>query len=103
QKAIENKLAQQHLGEQSLVLYDVSSSFYYGHTCPLAKYGHDRDGKKGLPIVVYGLLTDGQGRPVAVDVYAGNTADPTTVPDQVDKLRQRFGLERVVLAGDRGM
>jgi len=103
QKAIENKLAQQHLGEQSLVLYDVSSSYYEGHTCPLAKYGHDRDGKKGLPIIVYGLLTDGQGRPVAVEVYAGNTADPTTVPDQVDKLRQRFQLQRVVLAGDRGM
>jgi transposase len=103
QKAIENKLALQHLAEQSLVLYDVSSSFYYGHTCPLAKYGHDRDGKKGLPIIVYGLLTDGQGRPVAIDVYAGNTADPTTVPDQVDKLRQRFQLQRVVLAGDRGM
>jgi transposase len=103
QKAIENKLAQRHLGEQSLVLYDVSSSFYEGHTCPLATYGHDRDGKKGLPIIVYGLLTDGQGRPVAVDVYPGNTADPTTVPDQVDKLRQRFKLQRIVLAGDRGM
>ena len=103
QKSIEDKLAQQHLQEQALVLYDVSSSFYEGHTCPLAKYGHNRDGKKGLPIIVYGLLTDDQGRPVAVDVYAGNTADPTTVPDQVDKLRQRFGLQRVVLAGDRGM
>jgi hypothetical protein len=103
QKTIENKLAEQHLSEQALVLYDVSSSFYHGHSCPLAKYGHDRDGKKGLPIIVYGLLTDGQGRPVAVDVYAGNTADPTTVPDQVDKLRQRFQLQRVVLVGDRGM
>jgi transposase len=103
QAAIEKKLAERHLAERALVLYDVSSSFYEGHTCPLAKYGHDRDGKKGLPIIVYGLLTDGAGRPVAIDVYAGNTADPTTVPDQVDKLRQRFGLERVVLAGDRGM
>jgi transposase len=103
QKTIENKLAKRHLADQSLVLYDVSSSFYEGHTCPLARYGHDRDGKKGLPIIVYGILTDGDGRPVAVDVYPGNTADPTTVPDQVDKLRQRFGLERVVLAGDRGM
>jgi transposase len=103
QPAIETKLAAAHLAERSLVLYDVSSSFYEGHTCPLAKYGHDRDGKQGLPIIVYGLLTDGVGRPVAVDVYAGNTADPSTVPDQVDKLRQRFGLERVVLAGDRGM
>ena len=85
------------------MLYDVSSSYYEGHTCPLARSGHNRDGKKGLPIIVYGLLTDGEGRPVAVDVYPGNTGDPTTVPDQVEKLRQRFGLSRVVLVGDRGM
>lgn len=103
QTAIEKKLAERHLREEAVVLYDVSSSFYEGHTCPLARYGHDRDGKKGLPIIVYGLLTDADGRPVAVDVYPGNTADPTTVPDQVDKLRGRFGLHRVVLAGDRGM
>jgi transposase len=103
QQAIESQLAGQHLAERALVLYDVSSSFYEGHTCPLARYGHDRDGKKGLPIIVYGLLTDGDGRPVAVDVYPGNTGDPKTVPDQVDKLRERFGLQRVVLAGDRGM
>ena len=85
------------------MLYDVSSSYYEGHTCPLARLGHNRDGKKGLPIIVYGLLTDSEGRPVAVDVYPGNTGDPTTVPDQVEKLRQRFGLSRVVLVGDRGM
>jgi transposase len=103
QQAIENQLAGQHLAERALVLYDVSSSFYEGRTCPLAHYGHDRDGKKGLPIIVYGLLTDGDGRPVAVDVYPGNTGDPKTVPDQVDKLRERFQLQRVVLAGDRGM
>jgi len=103
QPAIEAKLAKRHLGEGALVLYDVSSSYYEGRTCPLARYGHDRDGKQGHPIIVYGMLTDGQGRPVAVEVYAGNTGDPTTVPDQVDKLRQRFGLTRVVLAGDRGM
>ncbi len=103
QPAIEAKLAQRHLGENSLVLYDVSSSFYHGRHCPLAQYGHSRDGKKGLPIIVYGLLTDDAGRPVAVDVYAGNTSDPTTVPDQVRKLRDRFGLKRVVLVGDRGM
>jgi transposase len=103
QKTIENKLAERYLTEGSLVLYDVSSSFYEGHTCPLAQQGYNRDGKKGLPIIVYGLLTDNQGRPVAIDVYPGNTADPTTVPDQVNKLRQRFGLQRVVLAGDRGM
>ena len=103
QPAIEAKLAQRHLREHSLVLYDVSSSFYHGRHCPLAKYGHSRDGKKGLPIIVYGLLTDDAGRPVAVEVYAGNTSDPKTVPDQVGKLRERFHLERVVLVGDRGM
>jgi transposase len=103
QQTIEAKLARRHLAEGGVVLYDVSSSFYEGRTCPLAHYGHDRDGKKGLPIIVYGLLTDAQGRPVALDVYPGNTADPTTVPDQVAKLRQRFALKRVVLVGDRGM
>jgi transposase len=103
QAHIEKKLAQRHLHDGSLVLYDVSSSYYEGHTCPLARLGHNRDGKKGLPIIVYGLLTDSEGRPVAVDVYPGNTGDPTTVPDQVEKLRQRFGLSRVVLVGDRGM
>ena len=100
---IERKLAQRHLHDGSLVLYDVSSSYYEGHTCPLARLGHNRDGKRGLPIIVYGLLTDNQGRPVAINVYPGNTGDPTTVPDQVEKLRQRFGLSRVVLVGDRGM
>jgi transposase len=103
QKQIEAKLARRHLGEGATVLYDVSSSYYEGHTCPLAHYGHDRDGKKGLPAIVYGLLTDAQGRPVALGVYPGNTADPATVPDQVTKLRQRFALTRVVLVGDRGM
>jgi transposase len=103
QPQIEKKLAQRHLQEGSLVLYDVSSSYYEGRTCPLARLGHNRDGKKGLPIIVYGLLTDSEGRPVAIDVYPGNTGDPTTVPDQVEKLRQRFGLSRVVLVGDRGM
>ena len=100
---IEKKLAQRHLAEGAMVLYDVSSSYYEGRTCPLAQFGHDRDGKKGLPIIVYGVMTDGQGRPLAVEVYPGNTGDPTTVVDQVDKLRQRFQLSRVVLVGDRGM
>lgn len=103
QPRVEKKLAERHLQNGSLVLYDVSSSYYEGHSCPLARLGHNRDGKKGLPIIVYGLLTDADGRPVAVDVYAGNTGDPTTVPDQVEKLRTRFGLSRVVLVGDRGM
>lgn len=103
QGRIEKKLAARHLREGGLVLYDVSSSYYEGQHCPLAQYGHDRDGQKGLPIIVYGLMTDGEGRPIAVDVYAGNTGDPTTVVDQVNKLRERFGLSRVVLVGDRGM
>lgn len=85
------------------MLYDVSSSYYEGHTCPLMQFGHNRDGKRDLPIVVYGVLTDAEGRPVAVEVYPGNTADPSTVPDQVETLKGRFGLERVVLVGDRGM
>jgi hypothetical protein len=103
QERIENKLAARHLREGGLVLYDVSSSFYEGRTCPLAQFGHDRDGKQGLPIIVYGVLTNGAGCPVAVSVYAGNTGDPTTVADQIHKLREKFGLERVVMVGDRGM
>lgn len=100
---IEKKLAAAHLDEGAMVFYDVSSSYYEGHTCPLAQFGHNRDGKKGKKIIVYGVLTDADGRPVAVDVYPGNTGDPSTIPDQVDKLRKRFSLERVVLVGDRGM
>ena len=103
QSRIEKKLAGRHLSDGAVVLYDVSSSYYEGHCCPLAKFGHNRDGKKDRPIIVYGVLTDADGRPVAVEVYEGNTGDPTTVPDQVEKLRSRFGLERVVLVGDRGM
>jgi transposase len=78
-------------------------SYYEGKTCPLAHFGRDRDGKTGCAIIVYGVLTDADGRPVAVQVYPGNTADPKTVPDQVEALAKRFGLSRVVLAGDRGM
>ncbi len=103
QKRIERKLADRHLGEGSYVFYDITSSYYEGHTCPLARRGHNRDGKKGKSIIVYGLLTDREGRPVAVEVYPGNTGDPSTVGDQVDKLRNRFGISRVVLVGDRGM
>jgi len=85
------------------VLYDVTSSYYEGRTCALAKHGHSRDRKKGRPIIVYGVLTDGEGRPVAVEVYPGNTGDPTTVCDQVEKLQNRFGISELVLVGDRGM
>jgi hypothetical protein len=102
QARIEAKLAARHLKDGALVLYDASTSYYEGRTCPLAQFGHDRDGKK-LPIILYGLLTDEVGRPVAIEVYRGNTGDPTTVADQIDKLRDRFGLARVVIVGDRGM
>ena len=103
QDRIQRRLAQRHLDDDSQVLYDVSSSYYEGRTCPLMRYGYSRDGKRARPIVVYGLLADAQGRPLAVQAYPGNTADPTTVPDQVQILRERFGLQRVVLVGDRGM
>src|ERR1700747_133808 len=103
QERIEKKLAARHLEEGGLVLYDVSSSFYEGRTCPLARFGHDRDGKKGLPIIVYGVMTNGEGCPGAVSVYAGNTGDPKTGADQIEKLRGAFGLRRVVMVGDRGM
>ena len=102
QPRIEKKLAKRHLKEGATVLFDVSSSSYHGRTCELAVRGYNRDGEK-LPSIVYGLLTDDAGRPVAVDVYPGNTGDPSTVPDQVEKLRERFGLQHVVLVGDRGM
>lgn len=100
---IEHKLAARHLVAGAQVFYDVTSSYYEGRTCPLMCFGHDRDGKTGRPIVVYGALTDAQGRPIALQVYPGNTGDPTTVPDQVHKLREKFALEQVVLVGDRGM
>jgi transposase len=103
QPRIEKKLAKRHLREGARVFYDVTSSYYEGRTCALARFGHNRDQKKGRLIIVYGLLADPQGRPIAVEVYPGNTGDPATVGDQVDKLRERFGIQRVVLVGDRGM
>jgi len=103
QSRIEQRLAARHLAEGTQVLYDLTSSYYEGYTCPLMQLGHDRDGKRGLPVVVYGALTDAHGRPIALQVYAGNTGDPKTVPDQVNKLREQFGLRQVVLVGDRGM
>jgi transposase len=103
QARIEQKLAARHLSDGAQVLYDVTSSYYEGRTCALMKFGHDRDGKRGRPIVVYGALTDAHGRPIALEAYPGNTGDPTTVPDQVHKLRSRFNLDHVVLVGDRGM
>lgn len=103
QAQIEAALARRHVGEGSLVLYDVSSTYFEGHCCPLARYGHSRDERRGNPQIVFGLLTDGDGCPVAVEVFEGNTADPRTVAAQISKLRERFALKEVVLVGDRGM
>lgn len=103
QHRIENALAKRHLPEGSLVLYDLSSTYFEGRHCPLARFGHSRDERSGNPQIVFGLLTDPEGCPVAVEVFEGNTGDPTTVAPQVDKLRQRFQLKQVVLVGDRGM
>ena len=103
QPAIEAALANRHLAEGGLVLYDLTSTYFEGRHCELARLGHSRDDKGGKPQIVFGLLTNAAGCPVAVEVWEGNTADPKTVPDQVKKLRQRFGLRRLVLVGDRGM
>ena len=103
QGAIERKLAARHLKEGSLALYDLSSSYFEGTHCPLAKLGHNRDGKRNKLQVNYGLLTNSVGCPVAVSVYEGNTGDAKTLMPQVKKLREEFGLEHVVLVGDRGM
>jgi transposase len=103
QDRIQKKLAARHLEEGSLVLYDLSSSYFEGTTCPLAQLGYNRDGKKGKLQVNYGLLTDGRGCPVAVSVHEGNTADPQTLMPAIDRLRHDFGLSRLVMVGDRGM
>jgi transposase len=103
QDRIEKKLAGRHLGEGGLVLYDLTSSYFEGTTCPLAKLGYSRDGKKGLLQVNYGLLTDARGCPVAVSVHEGNVADSLTLMPAVTRLRERCGIEHLVMVGDRGM
>ncbi len=103
QARIEQELAQRHLQNGGLVLYDLTSTYFEGRHCPLAKLGHSRDDKSGKLQIVFGLLTAASGCPVAVEVFDGNTSDPKTVAAQVAKLRQRFGLSEVVLVGDRGM
>jgi transposase len=103
QSPIEQALAKRHLSNGGLVLYDVTSTYFEGRHCPLAKLGHSRDDQSAKLQIVFGLLTSDKGCPVAVEVFSGNTADPKTVAAQVDKLRQRFGLSDVVLVGDRGM
>ena len=103
QPAIETALAKRHLTNGTLVLYDVSSSYLEGRCCPLAKRGYSRDGRKGTLQIIYGLLCAPDGCPVAIEVFDGNTADPMTLARQVEKLKQRFHLDHVVLVGDRGM
>ena len=103
QPRIEKKLAARHLQSGGLALYDLSSSYFEGVTCPLAKRGYSRDGKPGTLQVNYGLMTDARGCPVSVSVYPGNTADSSTLAAQITKLRDEFGLHNVVLVGDRGM
>jgi len=101
--AIEKALAARHLANGTLVLYDVSSAAFEGHTCPLGAIGHARDGVKGRLQIVYGLLCSPKGVPVAIEVFEGNTADPKTLAAQITKLKTRFGLSRVAVVGDRGM
>ena len=103
QDRIQHKLAARHLQDGGLVLYDLSSSYFEGTTCPLAKLGYSRDGKKGLLQVNYGLLTDVRGCPVAVSVHEGNTADSSTFMPAVQKVREDFGIRHMVMVGDRGM
>ncbi len=103
QPAIEERLARRHLEEGALVLYDLSSTYLEGRTCPLAAFGYNRDGKRGKQQFTYGLLTNREGCPVAIEVFPGNMADPATIPTQIEKLRDRFGFKQVVLVGDRGM
>jgi transposase len=103
QEQIEKELAKRQLQDGAMVLYDLTSTYFEGRHCPLGKLGHSRDDKSGKLQIVFGLLTNALGCPVAVEVFAGNTADPNTVATQVNKLRLRFGLRQVVLVGDRGM
>ena len=103
QARVERALARRHLTDGGLVLYDVTSTYFEGRRCPLARFGHSRDGKRDKLQIVFGLLTTGEGCPVAVEVFEGNLGDPKTLPAQIQKLRARFGIARVVLVGDRGM
>jgi len=103
QEAIQKKLAARHLSPGGMVLYDLSSSYFEGSCCPLGKFGYNRDGKRGLLQVNYGLLTDARGCPVAVSVYEGNVTDSKTLMPQIKRLREDFGIEHLVMVGDRGM
>jgi transposase len=103
QEKIEDRLARRHLTDGEMVLYDVSSSYFEGRSCPLAKLGYSRDGKRGTPQIIYGLLCDKPGRPIAVEVFSGERHDDATLPSQITKLKDRFHLQSVVVVADRGM
>lgn len=103
QERIETKLARKHLKDGALVLYDVTSSYLEGRCCELARYGYSRDHRRDRPQIVYGVLCAKDGCPVAVEVFEGNVADPATLRAQIEKIKARFGLQRVILVGDRGM
>jgi hypothetical protein len=103
QERVEDRLARRHLTDGEMVLYDVSSSYFEGRSCPLAKLGYSRDGKRGMAQIIYGLMCDMAGRPVAVEVFTGELHDDKTLPSQIAKLTGRFGLSRVVVVSDRGM
>jgi len=103
QPRIEAALAARHLAEGTLVLCDLTSTYFEGHTCPLAQFGYSRDGKKGKGQIVVGLVCNAAGCPVAIEVCSGNTGDPTTLAPQLQKLRQQFHLQRIILVGDRGL
>jgi transposase len=103
QPLIEKKLSDRHLKKSSIALYDVSSSYYEGSCCTLAAYGYNRDRKKGKCQITYGLIVDSQGRPISVQVYEGSKSDTKTVDDQIKKLKEQFGLEHFIFAGDRAM
>jgi DDE family transposase len=103
QERIEERLARRHLRDGELVLYDVSSTYFEGRSCPLAELGYSRDGKRGTPQIVFGLLCDRRGRPVAVEIFRGSLHDDKTLPQALEKLRLRFKLRRVVVVSDRGM
>src|SRR5947208_10221859 len=103
QQRIERALARRHLEHGTLVLYDVTSTYFEGRTCPLAKRGYNRDGKRHKLQIVFGLMCTTQGCPVAVEVFEGNVGDPSTLANQIEKVKQRFGIAHIVLIGDRGM
>src|SRR6201993_849202 len=103
QERIEKALTRRHLKNGTLVLYDVSSTYFEGRTCELAQFGHNRDGKHGKLQIVFGLLCSQDGCPVAIEVFEGNVGDPSTLQTQIAKLKEHFNLDRVVLVGDRGM